>query len=69
MAEIDTTIQQREGSLAARFERLLDLYAPMTEQPDGSTMRDPEAGVISREDFIRLMDAPTQRHSVGEEKP
>jgi len=56
---IDTTIQQQDGSLAARFEKLLDLYAPMTEQADGTIRRDPAHGIISREDFIRLMDTPT----------
>lgn len=62
---IDSKIQQKDGSMAARLERLLDLFAPMTEQPDGTIMRDPEHGLITREDFIRLLDAPTQRH--GEE--
>ena len=64
MADLIVDVRwQLEGSAAVRFERLLDLYAPMTEQPDGSLLRDPNAGVISREDFVRLLDEPTQRHS------
>ena len=58
MKVADSKEQQREGSLAARFERLLDLYAPMTDQTDGSVKRDQTHGVISREDFIRLPDEP-----------
>lgn len=45
------------GSPAVRFGRLLDLYAPETEQLDGSIMRDPTMGIISRDDFVRLLDA------------
>lgn len=64
MGEVDTR-WQIFGSIAHRFERLLDLYAPMTEQPSGEVMRDPSAGVISKEDFIRLLDAP-ERPGDGE---
>lgn len=63
MSVIDTVLQQREGLMAARFERLCDLYAPMTEQPDGTMKRDPEFGIISKEDFIRFLDMPAERHS------
>ncbi len=44
--------------LAAQFELLQDLYAPMVEQPDGTCRRDPDYGLISQEDFMRLMDFP-----------
>ena len=46
-------------SLAGRWELLLDLYAPMDEEG----VRHPEAGVISRENFLELAD------STSEEKP
>lgn len=65
---IDTRATQFDGSLAVRFERLLDLYAPMTEQADGTERRDPSCGVISREDFIRLLDEPCST-SATPEKP
>jgi hypothetical protein len=62
---IDTTIQQRDGSIAARFERLLDLFAPMTEQPNGEIKRDPEHGVVSRETFARMLDQLPLESSSG----
>ncbi len=43
-------------TLAGRFELLLDLYAPITEREDGSVTRDPAAGVISHDDFARLLE-------------
>lgn len=45
-------------SPGARLEQLLDLYAPMVEREDGTRERDPSLGVISREDFVRLLDMP-----------
>jgi hypothetical protein len=39
---------------AVRLEQLSDLYAPMGK--DG--MRHPERGIISRKEFLELMDAP-----------
>jgi hypothetical protein len=53
---------QLEGSIAARFERLLDLYAPLTPLSDGTMVRDPNMGIISKEQFIELLDTPL-RHS------
>lgn len=52
------------GSLAARLERLLDLYAPLTPLADGTMVRDPDMGIITKEQFIELLDTPL-RH--GEE--
>ena len=45
-------------TLAGRLEFLLDLYAPLVEQDDGSLERDPEQGVISKDDFVRLLEVP-----------
>lgn len=43
---------------AARMELLTDLYAPLVEDEDGFWFRDPECGVITREQFIRLLTMP-----------
>jgi hypothetical protein len=64
---VDLWEVQKDGSLAVRFERLLDLYAPLTEQVDGTTRREPGAGVISHEDFLRLLDTPMTSPSGGED--
>lgn len=41
---------------AARLAQLEELYAPMVEQPDGTWRRDESCGVISKEQFMKLLD-------------
>lgn len=43
---------------AARFEQLHDLYAPLTMNEAGEMVRDPANGLISRDEFLRMLDAP-----------
>lgn len=51
-------MKTRPISIAARLEQVLDLYSPMVEREDGTFERDPEFGLIDRDDFIRLLDFP-----------
>jgi hypothetical protein len=44
---------------AERLEQLMELYAPMTEQPDGTFTRDSSLGVITKEQLLRLLDEVT----------
>lgn len=46
---------------AARFEYLCDLYAPRDE--DG--VRQPDAGIIDKDMFMRLLEAPTVEERQG----
>lgn len=46
--------------MAARLEQLLDLYSPMVEREDGTMERDPAFGVISKEDFLKLLNMPDE---------
>jgi hypothetical protein len=41
---------------AGRLEFLLDLYAPLVEQEDGSLERDPEYGLIDEEQLVRMTE-------------
>jgi hypothetical protein len=40
---------------------LLDMYAPLVERDDGTLERDPEAGIIGKDDFLRLLSEPRPR--------
>ena len=44
------------ASLAARLEMLLDLYAPTVEVKAGVFVRDPEQGILTRDEFLRLLE-------------
>lgn len=55
--------------VAAQWEMLQDLYAPMVEQPDGTFRRDPEAGFITQEQAFALMDFPDLSKVDEEGKP
>lgn len=51
------TIETFPKTVAGRFEWLLDLYMPVVERKDGTLERDPAFGLISREDFMRLLES------------
>jgi hypothetical protein len=42
---------------AGRLEMVISLYAPLIEREDGTTYREPRLGLISREQFLRCMNA------------
>lgn len=41
---------------AGKLEMLLEMMAPMTEQEDGTFVRDPSQGIISKEQFLELLE-------------